>query len=114
MCDTIYYTKRPGEVGEIAQKIEGHSQSLELDPTTVEYVVNYDERKHFKNIEFTAGHFVGVSVLGKDQKPAFTGSAFFASSELFETMKILRDYCEKADQKDGGNEMNLSEFIKLS
>lgn len=115
VCDTVYYTKRPDEVGEIAKKIEGHSQSLELDPSTVKYVINYDDRKHFKNIEFTAGHFIGVSVLGKDQEPAFTGSAFFSTSEFLETMRILKDYCEqKGPNQPGGNEMNLSEFIKLS
>ena len=113
----MYYTERPDKVGEIAKKIEGHSQSLELDPSTVKYVVNYDERKHFKNIEFTAGHFVGVSVLGKDQKPAFTGSAFFTSDEMFEAkMKLLKEYCENAKDpsQSGGTEMNLSEFITLS
>lgn len=114
VCDTIYYTERPDKVGEIAKKIEGHSQSLELDPTTVKYVVNYDEKKHFKNIEFTAGHFVGVSVLGKDQQPAFTGSAFFTSNEeIIKSLKLLHDYCENGHQP-GGNEMNLSEFVKLS
>ena len=90
---------------------------MELDPTTVKYTVNYDERRHFKNIEFTAGHFVGVSVLGKDQKPAFTGSAFFTSDEMFEAkMKLLKEYCENAKDpsQTGGTEMNLSEFIKLS
>lgn len=111
----MYYTKRPDKVGEIAKKIEGHSQSLELDPTTVKYVVNYDERKHFKNIEFTAGHFVGVSVLGKDQQPAFTGSAFFTTDELIESLKLLHDYCDQnGHNQPGGNEMNLSEFVKLS
>lgn len=111
----MYYTKRPDKVGEIAKKIEGHSQSLELDPSTVKYVVNYDERKHFKNIEFTAGHFVGVSVLGRDQQPAFTGSAFFTTDELIESLQLLHDYCDQNGQNQpGGNEMNLSEFVKLS
>ena len=111
----MYYTKRPDKVGEIAKKIEGHSQSLELDPSTVKYVVNYDEKKHFKNIEFTAGHFVGVSVLGRDQQPAFTGSAFFTTDELIESLKLLHDYCDQNGQNQpGGNEMNLSEFVKLS
>lgn len=116
ICDTVMYTERPDKVGEIAKKIEGHSQSLELDPSTVKYTINYDEKRHFKNIEFTAGHFVGVSVLGNDQKPAFTGSHFFTSDEMFEEkMKMLRDYCEsKHDQDLGGNEMNLQEFMKLS
>ena len=30
-------------------------------------------------------------------------------------MKILREYCEKQnDPQEGGNEMNLQEFMKLS
>lgn len=116
ICDTIYYTERPDKVGEIAKKIEGHSQSLELDPSTVKYTVNYDERKHFKNIEFTAGHFIGVSVLGNDQEPAFTGSAFFASDEQFQQkMEILKNYCEgKTDQLGETKNMDVTEFLKLS
>ena len=115
VCDTVYYTERPDKVGEIAKKIEGHSQSLELDPTTVKYVVNYDSKRHFKNIEFTAGKFVGVSVLGKDQKPAFTGSAFFSESEFAEKMQLLKDYCAKQNgQQSGDEEMNLEEFMTLS
>lgn len=116
ICDTIYYTERPDKVGEIAKKIEGHSQSLELDPHTVKYTVNYDERKHFKNIEFTAGHFIGVSVLGNDQEPAFTGSAFFALDEQFQQkMEILKNYCEgKTDQLGETKNMDVTEFLKLS
>jgi hypothetical protein len=117
VCDVVLYTDRPDKVGEIAKKIVGHSQSLELDPKTVKYTVNYDERKHFKNIEFTAGSFIGVSVLGNDQKPAFTGSEFFEYDEKFEEkMKLLKDYCSRSNDQvnDGGNEMNLQEFMKLS
>lgn len=117
ICDTVYYTKRPDKVGEIAKKIEGHSQSLELDPNTVKYTVNYDNKKHFKNIEFTAGRFVGVSVLGKNQKPAFTGSEFFSSNSDFEEkMKLLKEYCEQKNDATqyGGKEMNLQEFMTLS
>ena len=104
-------------VGKLAKRIIGQPHSLELDPSSVKYVINYDEKKHFKNIEFTAGQFVGVSVLGKDQKPAFTGSAFFACDENFEAkMKILREYCEGKDDQsqNGGEDMNLQEFMKLS
>lgn len=117
VCDVVLYTERPDRVGDLAKKIVGHKQSLELDPSSVQYKINYDEKKHFKNIEFTAGKFVGVSVLGNDQKPAFTGSAFFACDENFESkMKILREYCEKQNdhEEQGGNEMNLQEFMKLS
>ena len=117
VCDVVLYTERPDRVGDLAKKIVGHKQSLELDPSSVQYKINYDEKMHFKNIEFTAGRFVGVSVLGNDQKPAFSGSAFFACDENFESkMKILREYCEKRNdqQIEGGNEMNLQEFMKLS
>ena len=116
ICDVVLYTERPDKVGDLAKKIVGHKQSLELDPNTVKYVINYDERMHFKNVEFTAGKFVGVSVLGNDQKPAFAGSEFFTYNDQIESkMKILREYCEaKHDQLVGGNEMNLKEFMKLS
>lgn len=119
VCDVVLYTERPDKVGDLAKKIIGHSQSLELDPSSVQYKINYDERKHFKNIEFTAGRFVGVSVLGRGQQPAFTGSTFFSCDEVFENkMKMLREYCENranaANITEGGNEMNLQEFMKLS
>lgn len=117
VCEVVLYTERPDKVGKFAQKIIGQPHSLELNPKTVEYVINYDEKKHFKNIEFTAGHFVGVSVLGKKQKPAFTGSAFFNCDEVFETrMQILKNYCEGVSEQshNGGEEMNLEEFMKLS
>lgn len=116
VCEVVLYTERPDTVGEIAKKIVGHSQSLELDPRTVKYVVNYDERKHFKNIEFTAGTFVGVSVLGDDQEPAFTGSSFFENNEQFhKKMEILRQYCEgKTDPQVGDAKMEIKDFLKLS
>ena len=116
VCDVVLYTERPDRVGDLAKKIVGHKQSLELDPSSVQYKINYDEKKHFKNIEFTAGRFVGVSVLGDDQKPAFSGSSFFSCDEQFENkMRILKEYCEKEHhEENGGNEMNLQEFMKLS
>lgn len=118
-CDVVLYTERPGQVGEIAKKIVGHSQSLELNPSTVEYVINYDEKKHFKNLEFTKGEIIGVSVLGDDQKPAFTGSAFFSASDFEEKMNVLKNYCENNSQEStekGGGEMNhdIPDFMELS
>ena len=50
VCDVVLYTERPGRLGELAKKIIGHQQSLELDPQSVKYVVNYDEKRRFKNI----------------------------------------------------------------
>ena len=127
VCDVVIYTERAGKIGEIAKQIVGHKQSLER--TDAKYVINYDAHRHFKNIEFTDGKFVGVSVLGNDQEPAFTGSQFFtaeAQEALEAKLKLLRDYCSQAaqenlDQKEktsnGGFSMqitNYSEFRKLT
>ena len=127
VCDVVIYTERAGKIGEIAKQIVGHKQSLER--TDAKYVIIYDAHRHFKNIEFTDGKFVGVSVLGNDQEPAFTGSQFFtaeAQETLEAKLKLLRDYCSQAaqenlDQKEktsnGGFSMqitNYSEFRKLT
>lgn len=106
VCNTIYYTERPGEVGEIAKQIEGHSQSLEL--TDAKYVVNYDEKRHFKNVEFTAGKFIGVSVLGDDQTPAFTGSAFFSEDKFSEKFAKLREFYKSESASIGQKDENVS------
>jgi len=101
-CETILYTERPDKVGEIASKIIGHAQSLELHPDSLKYRINRDVHGNFKNLEFLDGKFVGVSVLGKDQEPAFTGSHFF---EALPAEAFAR-----------GKEMTLTiqEFAKLS
>lgn len=112
ICDVVLYTERADETGAIAKQIVGHKQSLEL--ADAKYVVNYDEKRHFKNIEFTDGKFVGISVLGKDQEPAFTGSQFFAANDEFEQkMKILRDYClnEKQRQNLGQKEQETGDKV---
>lgn len=117
ICDTVLYTERPGEVGRIAKQIADHSQSLEL--ADAKYTINYDEKRHFKNIEFTEGKFIGVSVLGNDQKPAFTGSQFFSSnSEFEEKMHLLKEYCERKNGQESQEKImeitNYTDFMKLS
>jgi hypothetical protein len=39
------------------------------------------------NLEFTYGQFIGVSVLGKDEKPAFAGAQFFNSKDFLKEIK---------------------------
>ena len=116
VCDAVLYTERPDDVGKIAAKIEGHAQSLELDPDSFEYVIHYDERKHFKNLEITNGKLIGLSVLGEDQEPAFTGAGFFEKAKAAETMQLLKQYCFAAGKvKEGGKPaMTLNEFITLT
>ena len=82
VTDVILYTGRPDETGLIAAKIVGKQHSLELNPDTVQYKINEHEDGSFKNIEFLSGELVGLSVLGDDETPAFTGSSFFCAEEL--------------------------------
>ena len=116
VCDVVLYTERPDMVGKIAQKIVGHSQSLELDPDSVKYDILYDDKKHFKRIEFTSANFIGLSVLGNDQKPAFSGSAFFNYDEKFENkMRLLKEYCENNEFEGGAqHKMDYIQFMQLS
>lgn len=81
VCDIILYTGRKDETGEIAQQIVGKSHSLELNPDDTTYTINKDANGKVQNIEFTAGSLLGLSVLGDDEKPAFTGSEFFKNKQ---------------------------------
>lgn len=117
VCDTVLYTERPDQVGDIAKKIVGKSQSLELNPKTIQYKVNYDEKKHFKNLEFTAGEIIGLSVLGDDQKPAFTGSSFFScfgENDFIKKMNMLKEYCAEEAVKRTANMDKNTNFIELA
>ena len=82
VTDVILYTGRPDDIGTIASKIVGKQHSLELDPNSIQYKINRDIYGNFKNIEFTDGELIGLSVLGDNDTPAFTGSEFFSAEEL--------------------------------
>ena len=82
VTDIILYTGRPDEIGVVASKIVGKQHSLELNPDTIQYKINRDTSGNFKNIEFTSGELIGLSVLGDNDTPAFTGSEFFTTEEL--------------------------------
>lgn len=85
ITDVILYTERKDNIGEVARKIVGKQHSLELDPDTLEYKVNRDKNGRFLNIEFLSGQFIGLSVLGDNETPAFTGSCFFTTNEDFKS-----------------------------
>ena len=82
VTDVILYTGRPDETGAVAAKIIGKQHSLELHPDTVKYKINRDEFGAFQNIEFIDGELIGLSVLGDNDTPAFSGSGFFSAEEL--------------------------------
>jgi len=119
VCDIILYTGRKDETGEIAQKIVGKPHSLELNPEDTTYKVNKDANGKIQNIEFTSGTLVGLSVLGDDEKPAFTGSEFFAVQEenFQEILQGFKTEWEKftnrqQTQRDDGMKNQVMETIK--
>lgn len=103
ILDVILFTQRPDSVGEIASKIIGHPQSLEMDANSLKYKIKRNRCGDFECIEFVDAKFTGVSVLGYDQEPAFTGSSFFS---------VMNDFA--TDFR--GNEMTIQiqEFAKLA
>lgn len=110
ICDVILYTGRADSVGAISSKIVGHAQSLEMNPDTLKYKINRDRNGEFKNMEFLDGEFVGVSVLGKEQEPAFTGSGFFdLNNPDFAHIKEIFE--EKRGEKMN---LNIPNFVEQS
>ena len=117
VTDIVLFTGRNDNIGEVAKKIPGKSQSLELDPNTIKYTINKDSQGKFKNMEFTDGAITGLSVLGDDQNPAFSGSEFFtemSEEQLVAAFVSLFDKVEtKSQEDDGGVQMDkFLEFIK--
>lgn len=116
----ILYTGRQDNIGEVARKIVGKQHSLELNPNNLQYKINRDSNGKFKNIEFVSGEFVGLSVLGDSETPAFTGSGFFTTNEDFKT--FAAECHDNFDRfltflnKSGGNievmEFNFSQFLQ--
>lgn len=108
VVDVNLFTERQDKIGEIANKIIGKAQSLELNPDTVDWELVYINGK-LERIVFKKGSFYGLSVLGDNQKPAFTGSSFFTT----EALEAIRSFREQ-EKNDGGHQrMNKNEFLSL-
>ena len=105
VTDVLLFTGREDSIGEIAKKIIGKQHSLELDPATVKYTIVRAGGK-IDSITFNEGHFIGLSVLGDDEQPAFGGSEFFSESSTLsirELGKVYRNFFnldEKTDIQD--------------
>lgn len=116
--DVILFTGRKDNIGEVARKIIGMQHSLELDPDTVEYKINRDSNGKFRSIEFTEGKFIGLSVVGNSEKPAFSGSHFFTIEEESEMVEALKEFQNAigsyfdCNQKDA-NGISLCAFRNL-
>lgn len=118
--DVILFTGREDNIGKVATKIIGSKHSLELDPKTVDYVINRDEEGNFLNVEFLDGQFIGLSVVGEKETPAFNGSEFFTEErqeEVLEAFASFTNYMKDIAEdnlhvEDGGGE-NMNKFIEL-
>ena len=117
VTEVMLYTDRIDNIGEIAKKIVGCKHSLELDPKSVEYEVFKENGK--TKVRFTKARLCGLSVLGEEQNPAFTGSEFFVESE--DLRERFENFFSFLTNKDRGALMDKKEifaqyanFIKLT
>lgn len=110
ITEVLLYTDRIDNIGEVAKKIVGHAQSLEMDPNTVEYEVFKENGK--TKIAFKKARLAGLSVLGTGQKPAFTGSEFFIDRK--DLRERFENFFSCLEQKDRGASMeNKEKFVEL-
>lgn len=118
VTSVMLYTDRFDNIGEVSKKIVGKQHSLEMDPNTTKYKITTEDNK--RKIVFTDSSFIGLSVLGDDQKPAFTGSEFFQACDFDSARERFENFFSFLQNEDRGEQMErehfkqLSEFVKLS
>ncbi len=105
--EVMLYTDRIDNIGEVAKKIVGHKQSLEMDPNSVEYDLVKENGK--TKVYFKKARLCGLSVLGENQKPAFKGSEFFTENE--DLQERFENFFSFLNNKDRGALMNNKEII---
>jgi hypothetical protein len=111
----ILYTDRTDNIGTIANKIIGHPHSLELDPKTVSY--EFIKVNGKTKIHFSKGRVFGLSVLGTEERPAFTGSAFLNCSvaDLEGMKEKFENFFQHLEEESRGGQMDekISKFESL-
>lgn len=80
----------------------------------MKYKINRDDQGRFLNIEFLHGEFIGLSVLGDNERPAFAGSGFF-SEENFDATKCVetfKNFLQFLNQDGGSIEVfNFEDYL---
>lgn len=118
VTEIVLFTGRGDNIGKVAQKIIGKKHSLELDSGSMKYSVKRNPDGQMQHIELQEATFVGLSVLGDNQTPAFEGSAFFTDKgiktcELGKCIEEVKDkysvFLSNADKKIGGEDVNKKE-----
>lgn len=114
VTEIVLFTGRGDNIGKVAQKIIGKKHSLELDSGSMKYAVRRNPDGQLQHIELEDGKFVGLSVLGDNQTPAFEGSAFFTEKgikacDLGECVKEVKDkysvFLSNTDKQVGGEDV---------
>lgn len=108
----MLYTDREDNIGQVAEKILGQPQSLELNRKTVKYEM-FTENGRTK-IRFKKGSLVGLSVLGKKQKPAFTGSEFFMETDFADMRARFENFFSCLEENSRGEQMQKEQFEQLA
>ena len=109
VVDVYLYTGRL----ENANKIIGNPQSLELDVNSIQGSWTLMGGQDY--FVYTAGHFIGLSALGKDVEPCFEGAAFFDLLTQFgefclQTREKQIDNINKNTDAGGIEQMDLANF----
>lgn len=99
-----------------AEDILGKSQSMELNPNTMDGHWVYKNGAHY--FEFTSASFLGLQVLGDDVEPCFEGSSFFEKAEDYEVLmaytlsRLLKDLDMNQIITLGG--MNMKDKVNMA
>ncbi len=121
VTELVLFTGRGDNIGKVAQKIIGKKHSLELDSGSMKYSVKRNPDGQMQHIELQEAKFVGLSVLGDNQTPAFEGSAFFTDKGIktCELGKCVEEVKEKysvflsnTDKIIGGEDVKKEETKK--
>jgi hypothetical protein len=117
VTEIVLFTGRGDNIGKVAQKIIGKKHSLELDSGSMKYSVKRNPDGQMQHIELQDGKFVGLSVLGDNQTPAFEGSSFFTENvkicELGKCVTEIKDkfstFLSNTDKPVGGEDVKTEE-----
>ena len=102
--DVLLWTGRYGE----AKLIPGKSQSMELNPTTIQGNWKYFEDEKVEAFEYSHCDLIGLCVLGDEVEPCFEGAAFYSASDQFtlylSAMKeeIVKNFALQNNNLEGG------------
>lgn len=91
-----------------ASKIVGKSQSMELDPTTIDGHWTIDPQTGQSYFSFTHADLLGFCVLGENVEPCFEGAAFFSIQDYEFVIKNLITFKKNLFENGGMSNMQIN------